>query len=317
MGKPLNIMTVDVEDWFHILEADESPGRDTWEELPLRVEANTDRLLELLDRGGANATFFVVGWVAKRFPEMVRRIAAAGHEVASHSYWHEVMRRHNRESLAADLKASRKLLQDLSGQEVEGFRAPGNSITPEDAWVFDLIVDAGYSYDASICPATSSHGGFKAAFKEPHIVRCNRGQLIEMPSATFGVGGMRVPYAGGGYLRLFPFGFLRFAIGIDNSLGRLTNVYVHPREIDIGQPRMHINSLLRKFKYYVGLGSTEAKLSKMLARYDWVGIRRWIAERRPDVLGKVLDVRALARGADPRPDPKHIPPVPGDEVGSP
>jgi polysaccharide deacetylase family protein (PEP-CTERM system associated) len=310
MGKPLNVMTVDVEDWFHILEADESPARDTWESLPLRVEENTDRLLELFEERGANATFFVVGWVARRFPAMVRRIVAAGHEVASHSYWHEVMRRHDRDSLAADLSASRRLLEDLVGCRVEGFRAPGNSITPDDAWVFDVIVEAGYTYDASICPATSSHGGFKAAFQEPHIVRCNKGDLIEMPSATIGVGGMRVPYAGGGYLRLFPLSFLRLAIGIDNSAGRLTNVYVHPREIDIGQPRMEINSALRKFKYYVGLGSTEAKLRKMLARYEWIGARRWIAERRPDVLGKILDVRALARGADPRPDPKHIPPTP-------
>jgi polysaccharide deacetylase family protein (PEP-CTERM system associated) len=314
MSKRLNMMTVDVEDWFHILESEDAPLRSEWDRLPSRVEENTDRLLELLRETNTQATFFVVGWVAERFPSIVRRIAEAGHEIGSHSYWHEVIRRYDRRSLVADLQASRKLLEDLSGLRVEGYRAPGNSITPADAWVFDVILEAGFTYDASVCPGTSSHGGFRAAYKMPHIVRCNAGDLIEIPSATMGIRGIRVPYAGGGYLRLFPYRFLKAAIGIDNSAGYPTNVYVHPREVDVKQPRMELTSSLRRFKYYVGLHSTERKLRRMLTEFQWVGIRRWIAERRPDLIGRVLDVRDLARQTTPHPDPSLIPPVPPIEA---
>lgn len=304
-----NILTVDVEDWFHILESDDAPERGRWDGLEARVERNTDRLLELLAEGGAHATFFTVGWVAWKHPELIKRIAAAGHELASHSFWHEVVRRHDRASLAADLAASRRLLEDLTGKPVEGFRAPGNSITPADAWAFELICRAGYTYDASLCPAASSHGGFPSPFKGPHLLRCNAGELVEVPSATFGVGGLRTPYGGGGYVRLFPWSVLRMAIAADNSRGRPTNIYLHPREIDVDQPRMEL-SAKRRFKYYVGLSSTEPKLRKMMATYRFVGVRRWIAENRPSLIGKVLDVRELERGAQPSGDPALVPPAP-------
>ncbi len=309
MARKTNMLTIDVEDWFHILESDDAPGRDGWEDLPSGVERNTDRLLELLDEGGAHATFFTVGWVAWKYPELIRRIAAAGHELASHSFWHEVVRRHDRASLAGDLAASRKLLEDLTSQPCEGFRAPGNSITPQDAWAFELIAEAGFCYDASLCPAASSHGGFPSPYKQPHIVRCNAGDLVEIPAATFGFGRFRLPYGGGGYVRLFPWSFLRFAIAADNSRGRPTNIYIHPREIDVDQPRIALPRL-RRFKYYVGLETTERKLRAMMEHYRCIGVRRWIAENHPAVIGKVLDVRELARTTQPTPDPMHLPPAP-------
>ncbi len=315
MAPPTNMMTIDVEDWFHILETDDSPQRDRWDDLDTRVERNTDRLLELLDEGGAHATFFTVGWVAWKYPELIKRIAAAGHELASHSFWHEVVRRHDRETMRADLEGSRHLLQDLSGQPVEGYRAPGNSITPEDAWAFDLLLQAGFSYDASLCPASSSHGGFPSPYKGPHLLRCNEGELVEIPSSTFGVGPIRIPYAGGGYVRLFPWSLLRFAIGTDNSRGRPTNIYLHPREIDVEQPRMEL-SKLRAFKYYVGLASTEDKLRKMMKQYRFIGARRWIAEHRPQLIGQVLDVREMSRESAPSPDPNYLPPLPPLEAGA-
>ena len=193
-----HMLTIDVEDWFHILESDDAPDRSRWESLESRVERNTDRLLALLDEAAAGATFFVVGWIAMRHPELVRRIAAAGHELASHSFWHEVVRRHDLESFAKDVRASKRLLEDLSGQRVQGFRAPGASITPDEAWAFDALVESGYTYDASLCPGHSSHGGFPRAFRGPHRVRCRAGALIEIPSSTLGIGGVRTPYAGGG-----------------------------------------------------------------------------------------------------------------------
>ncbi len=311
-----NILTVDVEDWFHILEADgAAPGRDAWPGLESRVESSCGRLLDCFAAARAHATFFVVGWIAARHPELVRRIAGAGHEVASHSFWHEVVRRHDRVSLAADLEASRKLLEDLSGQRVEGFRAAGNSITPAEAWAFDAIFAAGFRYDASLCPARSSHGGFPSPFRGPHLVRCAAGELIEIPSASIGLGRWRIPYGGGGYLRLFPGWLVRLAIALDNSAGRPSNVYVHPREVDVEQPRLALPPL-RRFKYYVGLATTERKLAALLASGRWIGVRRWIAERRPDLYGKVLDVRELAARPRPAPDPTRVPPAPSLALGA-
>lgn len=309
MTKASNILTIDVEDWFHILEWDGAPARDRWESLESRVERNTERLLELLAETDARATFFTVGWVAWRHPELVRKIAAAGHELASHSFWHEVVRRHDASSFASDIRASKRLLEDLTGQPVEGFRAPGASITPAEAWAFDVILEQGFSYDASLCPGFSSHGGFDSGHVCPHLLRCRSGTLVEIPSSTIGFRRRRVPYGGGGYLRLLPYSCLRAAIDLDNGLGRPVNIYIHPREIDIGQPRMALPRL-RRFKYYVGLGTTEGKLRRLLTRYRFVGVRQWIRERRPALLGHVFDVRQLAAAAVPDPDPGLVPPAP-------
>jgi polysaccharide deacetylase family protein (PEP-CTERM system associated) len=304
-----NILTIDVEDWFHILETDDAPARDRWDTLESRVERNTERLLGLLQDGGAHATFFMVGWLAWRFPDLVKGIAEAGHELASHSFWHEVVRRHDARSFRADLRASKQVLEDLTGVEVEGFRAAGNSITPADAWAFEEIAAAGYRYDSSLCPAVSSHGGFPSPFRGPHLLRWKGGELIEIPSATFGLGRWRIPYAGGGYLRLFPWPLLRAAIAADNAMSRPANIYVHPREIDLDQPRMAL-SAGRRFRYYVGLRTTERKLRAMVQRYRFVGVRRWVSENRPQLLGKVLDVREMAARARPSPDPRWVPPLP-------
>lgn len=304
-----NIMTVDVEDWFHILEIEGGYTRRDWDTLEQRVVANTDRLLGLFDEAGVRATFFIVGWVAKRQPDMVRRIAAAGHEIGSHSYWHEVLQRHDRASLAADLSASKALLEDLAGAPVTGFRAPGGSITPAQAWAFDVMLDAGYAYDSSLCPGYSSHGGFPSPYLGPHRLRCERGLLDEIPSATIGFGARRIPYAGGGYLRLFPYPLQKLATRLENRSGRPSNVYVHPREIDPGQPRMALPAL-RNFKYYVGLASAEDKLRKLLRDFHWLGARDWLSAHRAELEPQVLDVREHAAAAPPAPDPALVPPEP-------
>ncbi len=304
-----NIMTVDVEDWFHILEVDGGYTRNDWDDLDVRVVRNTDRILGLLDEAGVTATFFIVGWVAKRQPEMVRRIAAAGHEIASHSYWHEVLPRHDAKSLAADLRTSKQQLEDLSGTEVVGFRAPGASITPAQAWTFDVMMDAGYTYDSSLCPGYSSHGGFPSPYLGPHRLRCERGLMDEIPSSTIGLGGRRIPFAGGGYLRLFPYAFQKLATQLENRAGRPSNVYVHPREIDTEQPRMDL-SALRSFKYYVGLATAEEKIRKLLRDFRWMGARAWLDAHAAEIEPLVLDVREHAASAPPAPDPALIPPAP-------
>ena len=295
--RPTHILTIDVEEWFHILESDAAPPRERWSELEPRVVRNTERLLELLAESGARATCFVVGWVAWRHPELVKRIAAAGHEVASHSFWHEVVRRHDVASFAADLAGTRKLLEDLAGAPVRGFRAPGASITPREAWAFEVLIEQGFSYDSSLCPGRSSHGGFPSREHGPHVLRCRAGSLIEIPMSTFGIGRWRVPYAGGGYLRVLPYALIAAGLGLERGLGRPANVYVHPREIDARQPRLELPPG-RRFRYYAGLRSTESKLVRLLARYRFVGVSEWLRERRPDLIGREVDVRALEAGTE-------------------
>lgn len=301
MSEPSNILTVDVEDWFHILEVEGGAGfrREQWPDLEARVVTNTDALLDLFAAAGVKATFFVVGWVAERQRELVRRIAAAGHELASHSWWHEVIRGHSRASLSADVAASKKLLEDLSGTPVRGFRAPGNSITPATAWAFDVLIEQGYGYDASLCPGVSSHGGYPSPFLGPHRVRCNAGELAEIPSSTAPLLGRRVPYAGGGYLRLFPVSLIHHCVRSDNRAGRPANFYVHPREIDPAQPRMAL-PWKRRFKYYVGLRGTRAKLESLLREHRFTTAAAWLDAHGASLAGSVLDVRAdAARGPDP------------------
>jgi polysaccharide deacetylase family protein (PEP-CTERM system associated) len=302
-----NILTIDVEDWFHVLETRGAPGRESWESLESRVERNTDRILELLEEKEANATFFVVGWVARQFPGLVRRIAAAGHEIGSHSFWHEVVRRHGAESFRAELRASKQLLEDITGVAVEAFRAPGHSVTPAQAWAFSEIAAAGYRYDASLCPTRSRHGGFPSPFHSPYLLRWDGGELVEIPSATFGLGRCRIRYGGGGYLRLLPWFFLRAAIAADNAMGQPASVYVHPRELDVDQPRMPL-SAKRRFMYYVGLRTTERKLRAMLQLHRWVGVRSWVTENRSQLLGRVFDVGEMVARARPSPDLRRVPP---------
>ncbi len=302
-----NILTVDVEDWFHILGCTGAGGRERWPALESRVERNTHRLLDLFDEAGVRATFFTVGWVAWRLPGLVRRIADRGHEVGCHSFWHELLPRYDRPALEADLSTARALLQDQSGQPVLGFRAPGSSLVPEVAWVFDLLQELGFTYDASLSTGLSSHGGFPSPFRGPHRVRWPGGALWEIPWSTVGLGQRRVPYAGGGYLRLLPYAAVRAAVALENCLGRPAVLYVHPREIDPTQPRMKLPAG-RRFKYYVGLRGLETKLRRLLHALDLLPAGAWIEAHGASVAHHILD--CASPPSTHRPDPAHIPPAP-------
>jgi len=286
-----NILTVDVEEWFHILEVEGGYTRADWPGLESRVEANTDALLALFAETGTKATCFVVGWVAERHPQLVRRIAEAGHEVASHSFFHEVTARHSRATLAEDLTSSRKLLEDLAGQPVAGFRAPGGSITDATAWALEVVAEAGFAYDASLNPGHSSHGGFATPHFGPHRLHTASGDLWEIPWTTVGLAGRRLPFAGGGYLRLLPYELIRACAGIEQRAGRPINVYVHPREIDPDQPRMAL-PWKRRFKYYVGLRSTERKLRALLRELRFVAARTWLDRYGATIADRVFEVPA-------------------------
>lgn len=303
-----HILTVDVEDWFHLLEVRGGYSYAEWDHLPSRVVASTERLLELFDEHGVRATFFLIGWVAARNKDLVRRIADAGHELGSHSYWHELIARYDRAALDRDLEVSRKVIEDTSGVPVRGFRAPGFSITRDSAWAFDLILRHGFEYDSSLWPGRSSYGGFPTRWAGPFMIRAAGGDIVEIP-ATTRVWGIPVPYCGGGYLRLLPAPVVRGCIAANARQGIPTTLYIHPRDFDADQPRIPL-SPMRRFRSYVGLAAAEQKLRALLRTFEWTSAGAWIEQNAPSIAGRILDVRDLASSTSPAPDSERIPPPP-------
>jgi polysaccharide deacetylase family protein (PEP-CTERM system associated) len=265
-----NAFTVDVEEWFHILDAEEAPDPKSWESLESRVEIGTERLLELLDTAGVRATFFFLSWVAERHPELVRRVAEGGHEIATHGYAHRLVYRGDAASFREDTRRARGVLEDITGRPVEGYRAAGFSITRETPWAFDVLAEEGFRYDSSVFPAKRAHGGLDLDRERPFRIAGPSGpELWEFPivPARFGPGpgSLRIPFAGGGYLRLWPLGLLlRAARGL-NRRGVPVTWYLHPREVDVEQPRLQL-PWRRRFKYYVNLAGTTQKLQRLLER---------------------------------------------------
>lgn len=249
----------ELEDWFHILDSERVPGIDDWPQLPLQAEKNVDRILELLAEHDAKATFFCLGWMAERMPHVVRRCWQAGHEIASHGYAHVLAYRVGRRAFADDIVRARMILEDCIGQEVVGFRSPGFCVREDNRWVFDVVAEAGYEYDASVFPANHGHGGLRQAEPGPHVMRTRHNRLVEIPVSTVRVLGHRVCLFGGGYLRITPLPLIRWGVEQLHREGRPLTVYVHPREIDPGHPRLPL-ALKRRFKCYVNLSSTMPKL---------------------------------------------------------
>lgn len=260
--------TVDLEEWFHLLDTDVAPGRESWEAQDSRVEKNTRRLLELMGEAGVRGTFFTLGWVAERFPGLVREVAAAGHEIASHGHEHLLAYEVGREAFGADARRSKDVLEQVTGAEVLGYRAGGFSITSETPWAFDELAEAGFRYDSSVFPARRAHGGFLGGPGHPHrVVTASGAGLVEFPLSPLRVGPVSVPFSGGGYLRLFPAPLVRWGIGRLLRRGVPANVYVHPREVDPGQPRLPL-PLARRFRSYVNLRRGEAKIRYLLSAFS-------------------------------------------------
>jgi polysaccharide deacetylase family protein (PEP-CTERM system associated) len=262
---PRNALTIDVEEWFHILDDEDAPDPAAWEALPSRVELGTDRLLELLARARVRATFFFLAWVAERHSGLARRVAAAGHEIATHGYGHQLVYRGTREQFREDARRGKRLLEDQSGAPVFGYRAAGFSITRDTPWAFDVLAEEGFLYDSSVFPARRAHGGMQVARRRPfRIAGPGGGSLWEFPIVPATFGPLRVPFAGGGYFRLWPLGLVRAALRRLNAQGVPVTFYLHPREVDPEQPRLEL-PLARRLKYYVNLASTAAKLERLLA----------------------------------------------------
>lgn len=263
----LNAMTVDVEDYFHVSAFADVVRPDTWDQYESRVTANTDRLLALFARTGVRATFFVLGWVAERHPDLVRRIHGAGHEIASHSYRHELVYNLTPEAFVDDLRRAQRVLEDITGTAVRGYRAPSYSVTRQSLWALDVLASEGYTFDSSIYPIRHDRYGIPDAERHPHRLHDGPGALWELPGSTVRHAGMNLPMGGGGYFRLLPYGWTRAGIRtLNETEGQPAIFYLHPWEIDPDQPRIRCG-VVTKLRHYRNLHDTEARLTRLLEEF--------------------------------------------------
>jgi polysaccharide deacetylase family protein (PEP-CTERM system associated) len=262
-----NVMSVDVEEHFHVAAFAGQVRREDWSRHGSRVEVNTDRILKLFAEEGVSATFFILGCVAERVPGLVRRIAGLGHEIASHGYAHVPAFDQTPAEFGADVARTRKLLEDISGQRVQGYRAASFSIVKRNQWAFGQLEAAGYRYSSSVNPIPHDIYGFPDAPRTP-FVPAGTG-LIEVPVTTVEVAGLRLPCGGGGYFRLLPYGLFRWALRRVNAGGEQACFYLHPWEVDPDQPRIEGASWKSRFRHYTNLRRTEPRLQRLLREFRW------------------------------------------------
>ena len=264
-----NALTIDVEDYFQVSAFAPHIDRADWPRLECRVEANIERILLLLERRRIHATFFTLGWIAERYPAMLRRVAQAGHEVASHGYGHLRASEQSPAQFAEDVRRSKAILEQLTGQAVLGYRAPSFSIGAANLWAFDILQQAGYRYSSSIYPIRHDHYGMPAS---PRFAWRPRGPhgMLELPVSTVRLRGRNWPAGGGGYFRLLPYVLSRWLLRRINSLdGQAGIFYFHPWELDPGQPRPPGLGARTRFRPYLNLGRMEARLARLTADFTW------------------------------------------------
>lgn len=262
-----NVLTIDVEDYFQVSALAPYIPRNQWAQRECRVERNVDRILLMLDVNQTKATFFTLGWIAKRYPHLVRRIVDDGHELASHGYGHQRVSDLTEATFSADIERAKKLLEDISGQEVRGYRAPSFSIGEGNLWAFDCLERAGYRYSSSIYPIRHDHYGMPDAPRFAHRVRAG---LLELPVTTARFFDRNWPASGGGYFRLLPYALSRWLLQKVNQRDRQPAIfYFHPWEIDAGQPRIAGISAKTRFRHYVNLQYTEGRLQRLIADFKW------------------------------------------------
>lgn len=263
----VNAFTIDVEDYFQVSALEPHFPREKWDSVPCRVERNVERILALLERHEAKATFFTLGWLAERYPALIRRIADAGHEIASHGYGHQRASALTPEAFSADIVLAKAVLEDISGQAVHGYRAPSFSIGLGTLWAHDCIAEAGYRYSSSVYPVKHDHYGIPDAPRFPW--RLENG-LVEVPVSTMRWLGRNWPAGGGGFFRLLPYQVSRWQIAkVNREDGRSAIFYFHPWEIDPEQPRVREASAKTRFRHYINLERTERRLERLLADFAW------------------------------------------------
>lgn len=274
-----NALTIDVEDYFQVSAFAGHIARSSWDSLPCRVERNVARILAMLDQAGVRATFFTLGWIAQRYPAMVRAIAAAGHELASHGYGHARVSEQSRAAFTDDVRRSKDVLEQLAGQAVRGYRAPSFSIGAATPWAHEVLLYAGYRYSSSLYPIRHDHYGAPDAPRFAFQPAGGHG-LLELPISTVRLAGRNLPAGGGGYFRLLPYGWSRWALRRINSHDVQAGIfYFHPWELDPGQPRQRGIGWKTHFRHYINLDRTQARLTTLLGDFQWDRIDRLFLER--------------------------------------
>lgn len=264
-----NALTIDVEDYFQVAALAEAVKYDDWSKMEYRVEANTDRILSLFDKADVKATFFTLGWVAERSPELVRRISDEGHEVASHGYSHQLIYNQTPDVFREETIRSKAILEDILGKPVTGYRAASYSITNQSRWALDILAEQGFTWDSSIFPVHHDRYGMPGTPRWPHRLITDKGyELAEFPLSTLKLPGYTLPIAGGGYFRLFPYWFSRFGLGSINRQGKPFVFYLHPWEVDPGQPRLNVKWFSR-FRHYNNLDQCEGRLTRLLQHFSF------------------------------------------------
>ena len=262
-----NALTVDVEDYYMVSAFADVIQYEDWYKYESRVEQNTRILLDLFNEYSVRATFFVLGWVAEHYPEIVRNIHAAGHEIACHGYRHRLVYDMTPEEFRGDVRTAKRILEDITGTSVIGYRAASYSVIKKTLWALDILIEEGFLYDSSIFPIHHDRYGLQGADRFFHVIRRGNESIMEFPPATYHILGQNIPVAGGGYLRLYPFMVTRTAVKRINQVERKpVNIYIHPWEIDTDQPRLN-GRLQSRVRHYIKLGSTLSKVRNLLTEF--------------------------------------------------
>lgn len=287
MTRIVNAMTVDVEDYFQATAFDRVVSRASWADQESRVEANTQRLLACFEAHGVRGTFFILGWVAERCPGLVRRIASAGHEIGSHGYHHQLVYLLTPEQFRQDIRRAKAVIEDATGCRVRGYRAPSFSIVRSNLWALDVLIEEGHEYDASIYPIHHDRYGIPDAPRQAHVIERPAGAIVEIPAPTVRLGRTNLPIAGGGYFRLLPYAATRWGIRrVNERDGDPVVFYLHPWEIDPGQPRL-LGSRLSALRHYVGLGHTHARLERLFRDFSFDTLSATLEACAPSVVPAV------------------------------
>jgi polysaccharide deacetylase family protein (PEP-CTERM system associated) len=267
----MNILTFDIEEWFHLLDNKSTKTEHEWGKFEPRIDDNMERIFNILDNTNTKASFFVLGWIAEKYPHVIKSISDRGYEIGSHTTSHQLVYNQNRMTFFQDVDRSIKTLEDLIGKKIKMFRAPGFSITEENLWAFEVLYELGIEIDSSVFPASRSHGGMKNyGVARPSILDYNGVQLKEFPINTQPIFNSSIIFSGGGYFRLLPYSLIKkFTKDSDYIMS-----YFHPRDFDYNQPLIKDLPIHRKFKSYVGLKGTEKKLKNWLTDYKFVDISK-------------------------------------------
>jgi len=271
----VNVLTVDLEEWFHILDNDSTRTEDEWVRFESRFEENAIRVVRILQKKGVHATFFVLGWIARKYPDIIKEISSLGYEIGSHSDMHQLVYKQSEKDFARDLANSIESIERITGKRVRCYRAPGFSITADSKWVFPILASNGIEIDCSIFPARRAHGGYKEFEHAKPVILCGDGyEIKELPISIRNILKLPIAYSGGGYFRLLPYKAIASLMGQDDY----NMMYFHPRDFDNNQPIIKDLSLIRRFKSYYGLRGAYRKFERLLDSFDFVDVGQFVNE---------------------------------------